>query len=173
VRLNHTLRRAGSWLFARSADLLGVTRLLTRTHESVVPTTKEVAMTISINHIETQPLPASRTDAGELLNILHDTVDAVAELDPDLLHSHTHAGHAVVALAGAARAAAEALGTEPGTTLRTAPGVVVVRDLVAAVSLLELAASRRRPSDPRALQQVSRRASTAHGRLLLAVPTRA
>lgn len=128
-------------------------------------------MTITMDRIETQPFPASGKDAGGVLGILHATVDAVAELDPDLLHSHTCAGHAVVTLAGAARAAAAVLGAEPGTALRTASGVVVVRDLVAAVSLLELAASRRGgPSNPRALQQITRRATTAHGQFLRAVP---
>jgi len=57
-------------------------------------------MTITMNHIETPPLPASTGEADGLLGILHDTVDAVAELDPDLLHSHTSAGHAVVTLVG-------------------------------------------------------------------------
>jgi len=128
-------------------------------------------MTITMNHFETQPFPTSNSDADRVLGILHDTVDAVAEVEPDLLHSHTSAGHAVVTLAGAARAATAVLGTDPGTTLRTASGVVVVRDLVAAVSLLELAASRRGgPSDPRALQQITRRATTAHGQFLRAVP---
>ncbi|MPZ63347.1 MAG: hypothetical protein GEU93_19100 [Propionibacteriales bacterium] len=128
-------------------------------------------MTITMIRIETQPLLAGRSDAGGVLGTLHDTLDAVSELDPDLLHSHTCAGHAVVTLAGAARAAAAALGTEPGTALREAPGVVVVRDLVAAVSLLELAASRRGgSSDRRALQQIRRRANTAYGRFLHSVP---
>lgn len=128
-------------------------------------------MTISTSHIETQPFPASNSDADGVLGILHDTLDAVSELDPDLVHSHTSAGHAVVTLAGVARAAAAAMGTEPGTALRTAPGVVVVRDLVAAVSLLEFAASRSGgPSDPRLLQQITRRANTAYGRFLLSVP---
>jgi hypothetical protein len=127
-------------------------------------------MTISMSRIET-PLPAGNSDADRVLGILHDTLYAVSELDPDLLSSHTSAGDAVVTLSGMARAAAAAMGTEPGTALRTAPGVVVVRDLVAAVSLLELAASRRGgPSDLRLLQQTRHRANTAYGQLLLSVP---
>jgi hypothetical protein len=136
----------------------------------VVPPTKEITMTITLNR-ETQPLPVTRSDAEGVLGILRDTVIAVSELDPDLLHSHTSAGDAVVTLAGVARAAAAALGADPGTALRTASGVVVVRDLVAAASLLELAVSRLGgPADPRALQQVTSRATTAYGRFLLSVP---
>ncbi|NEE02980.1 hypothetical protein [Phytoactinopolyspora halotolerans] len=129
-------------------------------------------MTITMSRIETQPYPASNSDADGVLGTLHDTLDTVSELDPDLLHSDTLAGHAIVTLAGAARAAVTALGTASGTALREASGVVVVRDLVAAVSLLELAVSRRGgPSDPRALEQIARRANTAYGRLLLAAPS--
>jgi len=128
-------------------------------------------VTITMNRIEPQPLQAGRSDMRGVLDILYDALGAVSELDPDLLHSHTSAGQAVVALAGAARASAAALGAEPGDALRSAPGVVVVRDLVAAVSLLELAASRRGgPSDPRALQQITRRATAAYDRLLLSIP---
>jgi hypothetical protein len=128
-------------------------------------------MTITLNRIETQPLPATRSDAKGVLGILRDTVVAVSEVDPDLLHSHTSAGHAVVTLAGVARAAAAALGADAGTALRTASGVVVVRDLVVAVSLLELAASRHgASSDPRALEQITSRANTAYGHFLLSAP---
>jgi hypothetical protein len=128
-------------------------------------------MSITMDAIETQPLSVSTGEVDGLLGILHDTVDAVAELDPDLLHSHTSAGDAVLTLAGAARAAAEVLGSEPGVALRTAPGVVVVRDLVAAVSLLETASSRRIGGwDPRALKPIARRADVALGQFLLAVP---
>lgn len=128
-------------------------------------------MTITINRIESRRLPADRNDVDGVLATLRDTVDAVSELDPDLLHSHTPVGHAVVTLAGVARAAAATLGADAGTPLRTASGVVVVRDLVAAVSLLELAASRPgASSDPRALQQITSRANTAHARLLLSAP---
>ncbi|WP_129669062.1 hypothetical protein [Phytoactinopolyspora endophytica] len=129
-------------------------------------------MTITMNRIETQPFLPSNSDADGVLGTLRDALGTVSELDPDLVHSDTCAGHAIVTLAGAARAAATALGTAPGTVLREGSGVVVVRDLVAAVSLLELAASRRGgPSDPRALEQIARGANTAYSRLLLAAPS--
>lgn len=128
-------------------------------------------MTVTMNPIETHPFQVGLRDADGVLDTLHDTLDAVADLDPDLLHSHTSAGHAVVALAAAARAAAASLGADPGTPLREAPGVVVVRDLVAAVSLLEHAASRGGgPPESRTLLEITRRAATAYGLLLLAVP---
>lgn len=155
----------------RSPTGWAVTRALTRWDETVVLSTKEVTVTITLSRGEAKPSQASTRDAHPLLSTLRETVDAVSELDPDLLHSHTSAGRAVVALAGAARAAAAALGVERGTVLRTAPGVVVVRDLVAAVSLLELAASRRGGTlDPLALQQVTGRVSAAYGRLVLSLP---
>jgi hypothetical protein len=132
---------------------------------------KEITVTSTISHIETQRFPTDSSDTDGVLDTLRDTLDTVAELDADLLHSDTSAGHALVTLAQAARSAAAALGAEPGTGLRAAPGVVVVRDLVAAVSALELAASRRSwPSDLRVLQEIARRVNAAYGRLLLSVP---
>lgn len=129
-------------------------------------------MTTTIIHLETHELPARTDDSAEVLDTLRATVVAVGELDPDLLHSHTPAGRAVVTLAAAARGATAALGAEAGTSLRTAAGVVVVRDLVAAVSLLELARSRTdAPSTPRALQEIRRRADAAYARLLFSAPS--
>lgn len=132
-------------------------------------------MTITAERLESPP-SRPRTCRGEgvletLRDTLHDTLDVVSGLDPDLLHSHGRAGHAVVNLAGAARDAAEALGTAPGNALGTAPGVVVVRDLVAAASLLELAASRRdRAPATDALQQIAHRADDAYEELLRVLP---
>jgi hypothetical protein len=128
-------------------------------------------MTTTEERIERQPLPASKSDAGGVLDILYDTLDVVSELDPDLLDSYSSAGRAVSSLAAAARAAAAALGAAPGIALGHASGVVVVRDLVAAVSLLELAASRRDGDPDRdVVEGVARRARTAHDQFLLAVP---
>ncbi len=129
-----------------------------------------MTMTIDVERIPTQPIRTSTRTADALLAVLHDTVDAVAELDPDLLDSSTFAGSAVLALAEAARAATAALGGAPRTTLLEAPGVVVVRDLVAAVSLLEHAASRGDAVPaPDTLPQIVRRAGAAHGRFLTAI----
>lgn len=168
MRLDHVSSRAGGFLCP--AGPVGVTRLITRSRETVVSPTKEVTVTVTLNRIETPFLPSPR-EVDRLLTILHDALDAVAELDPDLLHSSTAAGQAVVALAGAARTAVAALGAEPATVLRTAPGVVVVRDLVAATSLLELAASRAgAPSRSPDLRRIARRADAAYGRFLLSAP---
>ncbi len=126
-----------------------------------------MTMTTDEERTPTQPIHTNTRAADALLDVLHDTVDAVAQLDPDLLHSSTSAGSAVLALAEAARAATAALGGAPRTTLLEAPGVVVVRDLVAAVSLLEHAASRSGAvPGPGTLQQIVGRAGAAHGRFL-------
>lgn len=83
------------------------------------------------------------TDPGtdRLLALLHDTLSAIEEQDPDLLHSRKAAGRALIHLAAIARQAADALGSEPGATLADGPGVVVVRDLVSATRLLARAAT--------------------------------
>lgn len=96
--------------------------------------------------ITAPPVHAARTDVegrvtdGDLTAMramLHAVLDDVAWVDPDRLHSREPAGHALLTLAAAARAAVAVLGAESGTVLRQGAGVVVVRDLVAAVSLLE------------------------------------
>lgn len=72
-----------------------------------------------------------------MLAILHAVLDEVAWLEPDGLYSEEPAGRELVTLAGAARAAVAVVGGESGAVLRQGPGVVVVRDLVEAVTLLE------------------------------------
>jgi hypothetical protein len=76
-----------------------------------------------------------------VLEVLHHAISACAELDPDVLHSTTAAGRAATSLAGLARSAVAALGADPGVSLHNGPGVVLLRDLVHAVTLLELAAA--------------------------------
>jgi hypothetical protein len=90
-----------------------------------------------------------RTDAGSttpwpdvLLAVLNDVLLACAERDADLFSARTQAGHALVELSALTRAAARGLGEEAGTCLDDGPGVVVVRDLVAATRLLARAAAR-------------------------------
>lgn len=92
-------------------------------------------MTTTIDHTDIE----SRTIAPAtqiLLAVLHDAVAACEERDLELLHARTAAGRALVSLSALARRAAGALGTAPGTCLTNGPGVVVVRDLVAATRLL-------------------------------------
>lgn len=100
-------------------------------------------MTATIDHVE----PATRTTAyappdvlaaGDLLGMLQSAVAAVAHVDPDDLDSGLPAGRELLRLAGLGREAAAGLGesSDPGATLRNAPGVVVIRELVVATRRL-------------------------------------
>ena len=85
-----------------------------------------------------EPLEAPRTaDGPALLGLLRDMVTAGIDVDPDLLHSTRPAGQAVLTVVAAARACAERLGEDAGTALTEAPGIVVLRDLAHALTLLE------------------------------------
>ena len=94
---------------------------------------------IETDHIETTYDPATLPSGKALLDILQDAVAAVAHVDPDDLGSWLPAGRELLDLAGLARAATAALGGQPGTTVTEAPGVVVVRELVAATRTLSAA----------------------------------
>jgi hypothetical protein len=96
-------------------------------------------MTTTLQPLETSPTAATQPGLHELRAALHDAVLACAQEDPEKFDSGTADGRAVLALAAGARSAAAALGVDPGTTLTRGPGVVVVRDLVAAVRLLDTA----------------------------------
>lgn len=102
-----------------------------------------MTITLPIAPIAEPDAKASAT--APLLEVLRDALCACAELDPDLLHSSTAAGQAATSLAVLARSAVAVLGGDPGTRLHDGPGVVVIRDLVHAVMLLELAAAARSP----------------------------
>jgi hypothetical protein len=82
------------------------------------------------------PTAPRAAPTAALLSVLDDALSACADADPADLHTGTAAGRAATALAALARTAAAALGAEPGTCLLAGPGVVVVRDLTAAVRLL-------------------------------------
>jgi hypothetical protein len=83
------------------------------------------------------------TGTADLLrDVLHDALDVAADGDVDAFDSRTPSGRALVSLAALARQAAGALGDEPGIPVADGPGVVVVRDLAAAVRLLDRALSR-------------------------------
>ena len=102
---------------------------------------------------------AAGTDS--LLALLHESLSAIEERDPDLLHSWTAPGQALVHLAALARQATAALGAEPGTCLTDGPGVVVVRDLVSATRLLTRAGTRGVSTDGET--EVSRLVASAKG----------
>lgn len=96
-------------------------------------------MTATIDRLETTA-PTTTVDRPEsLLAALRDAVGSVAETDPDELGSDRPAGRRLLGLAAAARAAVAALGRDPGHVVTDAPGVVVVRELVAATRVLAAA----------------------------------
>jgi hypothetical protein len=80
----------------------------------------------------------TRTFAVDALRVLlDDALSVAASDDTDRLSGDTAAGRALLSLAALARQAAGRLGADAGTSLTTGPGVVVVRDLAAAVRLLD------------------------------------
>ncbi|WP_448625162.1 hypothetical protein [Geodermatophilus sp. URMC 64] len=83
----------------------------------------------------------TRTPSGaELLReLMHDALTVAADDAAESFDSRTATGRTLLSLAAVAREAAGALGTEPGMPLTSAPGVVVVRELAAAVRLLDRA----------------------------------
>ena len=95
-------------------------------------------MTTILHPVETDTT-TTYDDPEWLRAELREAVVVCAQEDPDLFHSSSAAGREVLALAARARAAAGALGVDPGTCLTSGPGIVVVRDLVAAVQLLDRA----------------------------------
>lgn len=90
----------------------------------------------------TQTTPTTGVHHGEpagLLTMLYAAIDAVCHADPGELGSSRPAGRDLLGLAAAARAAVAALGREPGQVVTEGPGVVVVRELVAATRALAAA----------------------------------
>jgi hypothetical protein len=81
--------------------------------------------------------------ARPLLSVLDDVLDRLTDQEPEALDPGTAAGRLVVALAGLARARVAELGGDPGVRLGRAPGVVVLRELVAARRLLARAEAAR------------------------------
>lgn len=100
-------------------------------------------MTITLIGRPTAPTPSTaRSESvpalrgAALLAVLREVVSASADLDPDLLHSTLPAGRAAIRLATAARADAAASGIDAGTPLTAGPGIVVMREMVSALTLL-------------------------------------
>ena len=74
--------------------------------------------------------------------VLHDALSVAADDAGDSFDGGTATGRALLGLAALARQAAGAFGTDPGITVLAGPGVVVVRELAAAVRLFDQAAAR-------------------------------
>jgi len=95
-----------------------------------------------------QVIPANRTTAHRttaasetdlLLDVLQATIADLAFTEPDELGSQRPAGRELLGLAAMARSAITGLGGHAGATVTEAPGVVVVRELVAATRALSAA----------------------------------
>jgi hypothetical protein len=82
---------------------------------------------------------AAAFEAAFLLDVLQARIAEVAFTDPDELGSQHPAGRELLTLATAARRAMCALGGRPGVVVTDSPGVVVVRELVAATRALAAA----------------------------------
>lgn len=106
-------------------------------------------MTVTIDRTETTfdpsygptttNAPTTPLSGTDLLAVLKDAIASVAHGDPDELGSSRPAGRELLRLAALARAATAGLGRHPGTVVTDAPGVVVVRELVAATRTLAAA----------------------------------
>lgn len=106
------------------------------------------------------------TATERLLALLTDALSACEEQDLDLLHGRSRAGSALMSLSAVARRAAAALGAGAGVHLTDGPGVVVVRDLVAATRLLARTADRRATDDVPEVQDLLAVAKGVHATLL-------
>jgi hypothetical protein len=89
---------------------------------------------------QTDSQTRSATSGVDNLRVLMNDALAVAADDAaDRYSSRTAAGRTLLALAAVARQAARDLGTDSGTALAAGPGVVVQREVAAAVRLLDRA----------------------------------
>ncbi len=105
----------------------------------------------------------------ELRTLLHDALSVAADDPADAFDGGTTAGRTLLALARLARRAAGALGADPGIGLLAGPGPVVVRELAAAVRLLDRTVTDRDAGD---LDGFLATAKGLHARLHEAAPGR-
>lgn len=112
-------------LRARRSPLPTIDTVDTQTYDHVPPRTETGT-------------EAAAFEAAFLLDVLH-RIAEVAFTDPDELGSQHPAGRELLTLATTARRATCALGGRPGVVVTDAPGVVVVRELVAATRALAAA----------------------------------
>ena len=90
----------------------------------------------------TTRLRTESTTSGldDLRAVLYDALSTAEDDFPDAFDGGTTKGRTLLALAALARRAAGALGADPGITVLAGPGPVVVRELAAAIRLLDRAA---------------------------------
>jgi hypothetical protein len=83
----------------------------------------------------------STTGLDDLRALLYDALSVADDDFPDAFDGGTTKGRTLLSLAALARQAAGALGADPGITVLAGPGPVVVRELAAAIRLLDRAAT--------------------------------
>ena len=105
---------------------------------------------------------STTSDIDDIRALLHDALEVASDDTADLFDGGTTTGKTLLALAALARRTAGALGADPGITVLAGPGVVVVRELAAAVRLLDQTASDRPVGD---LDGVRATAKGLHARL--------
>src|SRR5215218_2786721 len=95
----------------------------------------------------TTMLHTDTTGLDDLRALLDDALSVAEDDFPDAFDGGTTKGRSLLALAALARQAAGALGADPGITVLAGPGPVVVRELAAAIRLLDRAAAARGAGD--------------------------
>ena len=83
----------------------------------------------------------STTGLDDLRALLYDALSVADDDFPDAFDGGTTKGRTLLALAALARQAAGAMGADPGITVIAGPGPVVVRELAAAIRLLDRTAT--------------------------------
>jgi hypothetical protein len=87
----------------------------------------------------------STTALDDLRVLLYDALSVADDDFPDAFDGGTTKGRTLLSLAALARQAAGALGADPGITVLAGSGPVVVRELAAAIRLLDRAAAASAP----------------------------
>jgi hypothetical protein len=113
---------------------------------------------------------STTTGLDDLRAVLYDALSVADDDFPDVFDGGTTKGRTLLALAALARQAAGALGADPGITVLAGPGPVVVRELAAAIRLLDRAAASDRGAGD--LDGFLPTAKALHAQLHEAVPIR-
>jgi hypothetical protein len=105
-----------------------------------------MVMTTTMLHTDSRTLTTT-SGVDDLRALMYDALSVADDDFPDAFDGGTTRGRTLLALARLARQAAGALGADPGIAVLAGPGPVVVRELAAAVRLLDRAAASGRTGD--------------------------
>ena len=104
-------------------------------------------MTTTMLHTGSTSTTLTTSGVDDLRALMYDALSVADDDFPDAFDGGTTKGRTLLALAKLARQAAGALGADPGIAVLAGPGPVVVRELAAAVRLLDRAAASGRTGD--------------------------